>query len=141
MKEILEIKNNDKYLISLIFLTLKKLFFKSKRDSRSKSLKSTTPKNEAEMRQKISEAAKLQEINLGLMRNFLELSYDFLKEKNFPQEITISSLNYIYKHYEEVVQNFYLEGKKRLNVIGTFIFRVMSSFLTTYSMILNMKFL
>jgi len=88
MKEILEIKNNDKYLISLIFVTLKKL-----------------------------------------------------KEKNFPQEITISSLNYIYKHYEEVVQNFYLEGKKRLNVIGTFIFRVMSSFLTTYSMILNMKFL
>lgn len=129
MKEILEIKNNDKYLINLIFLTLKKLFFKSKRENRSKAAKSSTPKNEAEMRQKLSESAKLQELNLGLMRNVLELSFEFLKEKSFPQEIVISALNYIFKHYEEIVQNFFLEGKKKLNVFDIFKYRVMNFFL------------
>ena len=118
MKELLEIKNNDRFLIGLIFFTLKKLFFKSKRENRSKSAKSATPKNENEIRQKLLEAARIQEINLGLMRNFLEISFDFLKEKSLPQEIPISALNYIFKHYEEIIQNFFLEGKRKLAVIS-----------------------
>jgi hypothetical protein len=115
LKELLEIKNNDKYLISLIFLTLKKIFFKIRKENKSK-LKSTTPKNEADAKQRAMESLKIQEINLGLMRNFLEISFDFLKEKSLPEEIPISALNYIFKHYEEVIQNFFLEGKRRLAV-------------------------
>lgn len=116
LKEILEIKNNDIFLISLIFQILKKLFFKSKKENKSKFSKSSTPKSEVEIKQKMIEAARVQDINLGLMKSFLEISFDFLLEKSLPEEIPTASLNYIFKHFEEIIQNFFFDGKRKLSV-------------------------
>ena len=120
LKELLEIKNSDRFLISLIFLILKKIFFKTKKDNRSKSLKtgSTSFTKEAEMKQKLIESNKIQELNLCLMRNYLEIAFEFLKEKTLPEEIPIAALNYIFRHYEDIVQNFFTEGKRKLAVLN-----------------------
>ena len=117
LKELLEIKNSDRFLISLIFLILKKLFFKTKKDNRSKlKTGSTSFSKENEMKQKLIESNKIQEINLCLMRNFLEISFEFLKEKTLSEEIPIAALNYIFRHYEDIVQNFFTDGRKKLPV-------------------------
>lgn len=62
------------------------------------------------------EAARVQDINLGLMKSFLEISFDFLLEKSLPEEIPTASLNYIFKHFEEIIQNFFFDGKRKLSV-------------------------
>lgn len=62
------------------------------------------------------DAAIIQDINLELMRKFLETSFDFLIDNSLPEDIPIASLNYIFKHYEEIIPNFVLEGKRKLAV-------------------------
>ena len=95
---------------------MRKIFFKTKKENKSKFSNSNTPKNELDIKQKMLESAKMQDINLGLMRNFLEISFDFLIERSLPEEIPTASLNYIFKHFEEIIPNFYLEGKRKLSV-------------------------
>ena len=93
--------NNDKFLIPLIFNILKKLCFKSKEKKTRKSNSYEIINNEK---------------NLNLMKSILDTTYLILTCQNSNQETIFSALNYIYKHIENPVGNFVIEGNIKINV-------------------------
>ena len=101
LQEMIYETNNDKFLIPLIFNILKKLCFKSKE-------KKTRKSNSYEIINK--------EKNLNLMKSILDTTYLFLTCQNSNQETIFSALNYIYKHVENPVGNFVIEGNIKINV-------------------------
>lgn len=101
LQEMIYETNNDKFLIPLIFNILKKLCFKSKE-------KKTRKSNSYEIINK--------EKNLNLMKSILDTTYLILTCQNSNQETIFSALNYIYKHIENPVGNFVIEGNIKINV-------------------------
>lgn len=115
MKE-LTFTQADKTLIPFIFQLMKKLFFKPNKSKENKGKRpSVLKENDPQFMMKIAEANAIMESNLNLMRSFLDKSLDFLKEE-YPPEIIVAILHFIFKFFEEVVPNFYTEGKKKISV-------------------------
>ena len=101
LQEMIYETNNDKFLIPLIFNILKKLCFKSKEKKTRKSNSYEIINNEK---------------NLNLMKSILDTTYLILTCQNSNQETIFSALNYIYKHIENPVGNFVIEGNIKINV-------------------------